>query len=95
MPVRVVKSEDMFPNWQDLLAIANVGETDIVIEQSGKPIAAVVNYDKYLRTKGNFEELHTLQNADEMVQEWLRNPKSGRPYSEIRSQLVEEGILNE
>jgi hypothetical protein len=41
------------------------------------------------------EELRAIQDADKMVQKWLENPKIGRPYSEIRKRLIEEGILEE
>lgn len=33
--------------------------------------------------------------VDERVAEWRRDPSVGRPYSEIRAELVAEGILDE
>jgi antitoxin (DNA-binding transcriptional repressor) of toxin-antitoxin stability system len=95
MPVRVIKSHEARTRWRNLLDIANAGETEIIIERYGKPIATLINYKQYLQAKIILEELHVIQAADQKVQEWLKNPKFGRPYSEIRNRLVEEGILDE
>jgi prevent-host-death family protein len=95
MSVQVMKSDEARTHWRDLLDLASVGEVDIVIERHGKPTATVVNYEQYLQAKEILEELRAIQDADKMVQNWFENPEIGRPYSEIRKQLVEEGILDE
>ena len=95
MSIQVMKSDEARTNWRGLLDIASAGEIDIVIERHGKPTAIVVNYEQYLQAKAILEELRAIQDADKMVQKWLENPKIGRPYSEIRKRLVEEGILEE
>ncbi len=95
MTVQVMKSDEARTNWRDLLDTASAGEIDIVIERYGKPTATVVNYEQYLQAKAILEELRAIQDADKMVQKWLENPELGRPYSEIRKRLVDEGILDE
>jgi antitoxin (DNA-binding transcriptional repressor) of toxin-antitoxin stability system len=95
MSIQVMKSDEARTRWRDLLDTASAGETDTVIERHGKPTATVVNYEQYLQAKAILDEIRAIKDADKMVQKWLKNPKIGRPYSEIRKRLVEEGILDE
>jgi prevent-host-death family protein len=95
MPVQVMKSEDARTQWRNLLDTASAGDTDIVIERHGKPTAAVVNYEQYIEAQAIIEEIRAIRDAEKMVQKWIKNPKIGRSYSEIRKRLVDEGILDE
>jgi prevent-host-death family protein len=95
MPTQIMKSEEARTHWRDLLDMASAGDTDIVIERHGKPTAAVVSYERYAEVQAILEELRELRDADKMVQKWIENPTIGRPYSEIRKRLVDEGILDE
>ncbi len=59
----------------------------------GQPIAGV-----YLPSCSEREDLDALKSAQwvaKIYEEWKRDPSTARPYAEIRSELVAEGLLDE
>jgi hypothetical protein len=64
-----------------------------LVERYNKPVAAVIRYEDYMALRKELEELRATQRAKESLEEWRRDPSTGRPYREIRAELVEAGLL--
>jgi prevent-host-death family protein len=82
-------------NWRDLLDIAAAGKSDVVITRHGKPAAAVIDYADYLAIQEELEDLRSARRAQAALERWRKDPSSGRPYSEIRKELIADGLLDE
>ena len=93
MAVATFDSREARAQRRNLLDTAAAGESDIVITRYGKPVAALIDYEYYLALQEELDELRAIRRADRAYAEYLRDPSSARPYSEIRAQLVAEGVL--
>ena len=47
MTAKVVGSREARANWRNLLDTAHAGASDVVIERSGHPVAALIPYRDY------------------------------------------------
>jgi len=54
-----------------------------------------ITYEDYLALREQLDDLRATRRPDPAYAEYLRNPSSARPYSEIRADLVAEGLLDE
>jgi PHD/YefM family antitoxin component YafN of YafNO toxin-antitoxin module len=88
-----MKSDDVRVGWRDVIDNVIAG-TDVLVERYNKPVAAVIRYEDYMALREELEELRATQRAKEALEEWRRDPSTGRPYSEIRAELVEAGVLD-
>lgn len=82
-------------NWRDLLDMAAAGKADIVITRHGKPAAALIDYNDYLALQEELDELRSARRAQAALERWRLDPASGRPYSEIRQELIADGLLDD
>jgi hypothetical protein len=72
------------------------GETDFVIERNGKPIAALIPIGDFEVLQGErWDDLRAARRAGIALDAWRRDPSTGRPYSEVRAELIEEGLLDD
>lgn len=94
MSLTVIKSRQARQEWRDMLDKVQTGE-DIIIERNGKPIAAVIPAEDYELLQDELEDLRIARRAGIAYESWKRNPETGKPYAEFRSQLVNEGLLDE
>lgn len=93
MTVKTLKSDAARNHWRDLLDEVAAG-ADVVIERYNKPVAALIRYEDYLALQEELDDLRAAQRAREALEEWRRDPSTARPYSEIRTELIEAGILD-
>ena len=47
MAAKVIGSREARANWRDLLDAAHAEASDVVIERSGQPVAALIPYRDY------------------------------------------------
>jgi len=80
--------------WRSLLDAALSG-ADTVIERAGRPIAVLIPYADYEAILEELEDQRADRRAIEAYEEWKRDPTTARPYSEIRAEMVAEGLLDE
>jgi prevent-host-death family protein len=88
-------SDDARKHWRDLLDLAHADESEIVIERYNKPVAVLLNYERYQAIKELLYELRTIRQAEKNLRTWLNNPSRGQLYTDFRRQLSDEGLLVE
>lgn len=94
MEVTIWASRQARENWRKLLDMASDGKADVVITRHGKPAAALIDYDNYLVLQEELEELRSARRAQPALERWRQDPSSGRPYTEIRQELIADGLLD-
>jgi len=95
MPVTVVGSREARARWRLLLDAAYSGTADIIIERSGRPVAALISYEDYEAILEELDDLRAARRAQQVYEEWKRDPSSGTPWEEVKAQLLAEGLLDE
>lgn len=93
MTVRTVDSNRARIHWRDVLDTARAG-LDSVIEHYGRPTAAVIPYSDYEALQEELDDLRASRRAAVAYEAWQRDPSLGRPYNEVRAELVAEGLLD-
>ena len=93
MDVATWDSRQARENWRDLLDMASGGRADVIITRHGKPTAALIDYADSLELQEELEELRSARRAQAALERWRQDPSTGRPYSEIRQELIAEGLL--
>lgn len=94
MTVQVMQAAEVRANWRKVLDAALTREADTVIERSGKPIAALIPHDDYVALQEELEDLRDARLALPELEAWRADPDTGRPYSEIRAEMVDQGLLD-
>jgi prevent-host-death family protein len=94
MDVTTWDSRHARENWRDLLDMA-AGKADVVITRHGKPAAVLIDYADYLALQEELEELRSARRAQTALERWRQDPSLGRPYAEIRQELIADGLLDE
>ena len=94
MTVAAINSREARAKWRDLLDTASKGE-DLIIERNGKPVVALIAYGDFEALQEELDDLRAGRRASVAHEAWKRDPSRGRPYSEIRAELVAEGLLRE
>ena len=95
MAVRVVGSREARANWRDLLDAAQAGASDVVIERSGHPVAALIPYRDYQALLEALDELRATRRAAEAFEEWRQDPSTARAWDEVEVELIADGLLDE
>jgi PHD/YefM family antitoxin component YafN of YafNO toxin-antitoxin module len=80
-----------------LAAWLDFGASDIIIRQNGQPVAVLIPYQDYqmLVKEDVLVDLREGREAAVLYEEWLQDRSTGIPYTEIRAELVTEGVLDE
>lgn len=94
MSLTIIKSRQARQEWRDMLDKVQTGE-DVIIERNGKRVAAVIPAGDYELIQEELEDLRIARRAGVAYEAWKKNPDTGKPYKEIRDQLVDEGLLDE
>ena len=95
MAVQKFDSNRARTKWRDVLDTVTSGDSDIVIERYGKPVAVVIAYRDFLALQDELDDLRASRRAADVYEEWKRDPSSARPYADVRAELVAEGKLDE
>jgi PHD/YefM family antitoxin component YafN of YafNO toxin-antitoxin module len=88
-------SDDARKRWRDLLDMAYADRAEAMIERYNKPVAVLVNYDQYQTIKALLDEIRMIKQAEKNLQAWRKNPLRGKPYTQFRQELIDEGLLVE
>ena len=86
-------SEAARTRWRELLDTA-AGTADVVITRRGEPLVAVIDYQDFMAMHDELDDLRAARRADAAVDEYLDDPKSARPWQEVRAELVAAGKLD-
>ena len=65
MTVSVYGSREARANWRDLLDKALAGDGDVIIERSGRPVAAVISYADYLALADELDDLQLRERGSQ------------------------------
>lgn len=95
MTITTVNSREARVKWRDLLDRILTGESDIVIERNGKPVAAMIPIGDYEDLIDELDDLRAARRAGAIYEAWKQDPSTGESYNKIRSELVGEGLLDE
>jgi prevent-host-death family protein len=94
MTLTIVKSRQARQEWRDMLDKVQTGE-DVMIERNGKRVAAMIPAEDYEQILEQLEDMRIARRVRSAYESWKNNPDTGTPYTEFRSQLVDEGLLDE
>lgn len=87
METITVTSEHAHYHWRETIDAACTNKHEVVIEQQGKPVATLVNYDAFQRMKRELLILQGLKRAEKNRQERLENPSSTVTLTELTAKL--------
>jgi len=94
MAIRFMKTGEARARWREVLDAAQAGN-DTVIERGGKRVAVVIPHDDYLALLEELVDIRDARLALPELEAWRSDPATGRPYVEIRAELVADGLLDE
>ena len=94
MTVKVYSSDQARAKWRDVLDTAVTGQ-DIIIERYGKPTVAVIAYEDFVEFNEILQDLRDAREAQQVLDEWRRDPSTARPWEEFEAELIAEGLLDE
>ena len=94
MTVMTLGSREARARWRDLLDAAHTGSADIVIQRSGRPVAAMIPYADYEALVDELNDLRANRRAIEAYREWQRDPSTARAWEEVRFELLASGRLD-
>ena len=82
---QTLKSSDVRSNWSQLLNQVFRGETEVVVEKSGIPVAAIVSAQDYQK----LQQIKQARERDFAVVERMRAAFKGIPDDEIEKKVNE------
>ncbi len=91
---KVVASDRARTNWRDMIDAALSGH-DVVIERYGKPTVAVIPYEDYVALEETLQDIRDAREAQQILDEWRRDPTSVRPWKEVREELLTDSDLQD
>ncbi len=80
-----------------LSAWTEIGDHDVIVHVNGSPVAVLIPFQDYqaLQDDDILNDIRDSREAEVVYQEWLEDPSIARPYTEFRTELVSEGLLDE
>ncbi len=55
----------------------------------------MIDYEDWVALQDELDDLRAARRANEVYQEYLRDPSTARPWADIRAELVAEGLLGD
>jgi prevent-host-death family protein len=92
MTVRTVDSNRARIHWREILDAARAGE-DSVIEHYGKTTAVVLPFADWEALQEALDDLRAARRGQVAYEAWQRDPSLGRPWSEVKAELIRDGLL--
>lgn len=90
MDTVTVTSEQARLNWRNTIDAAYVGN-EVVIERYGKPVAVLINFDKWGEIARRVQELELLLLHHRRRTEMLEDPASVVTHEDLEQQLAAKG----
>ena len=75
--------------------LARLGQGPVVLTQHGRAAAVLISPEEWNHLIEALEDLQDAAEAAQAYEEWKRDPSTGKPWEEIRAELVAEGLLDE
>ena len=95
MSVLTINSREARIKWRDLLDKVYAGSSDVVIERNGKPVAVLIPVEDYEELQDELDDLRSARRVAALYEAWKQDSSSGRPWEEIKSDLIDKGLLDE
>jgi prevent-host-death family protein len=93
MTVQVIDSRDARTKWRDIMDAAAAG-AETVIERYGKPTAVVIPFADYEALREDLDDLRAGRRAQAAIEAWQKDPSLGRPWEEIKAEMIRDGLLD-
>ncbi len=85
-------SKEVRQKWRELLDDIYTGG-DVVVERNGKPVAVVIPYKDYAEIKTILENIRVEKHANDVYEEWRRNPATATSLKKFEKELKDEGLI--
>ena len=95
MSILTINSREARIKWRDLLDKVYAGSSDVVIERNGKPVAVMIPIEDYEELQDELDDLRSARRVAALYKAWKQDPSTGRPWEEIKSDLIDKGLLDE
>ena len=89
-----MKSHEARQSWRSLLDRVLQGE-DVIIERNGKALAVMIPVEDYEAIREELDDQRAARRAEVLYEAWKRNPEIAEPWEEVRSDLIQDGRLDE
>jgi antitoxin Phd len=89
----VIPISDLRARQNEILA--RLGQGPVVLTQHGRAAAVLISPETWNNLMEALEDLQDAIEGAQAYEEWKRDPSTGRPWEEIRAELVAEGLLDE
>lgn len=87
METIILTSDYAQHHWHETIDAACINQHEVVIEQQGKPMVTLVNYEAFQRMKHELLILQGLKRAEKNRQERLEKPSSTVTLTELTAKL--------
>lgn len=94
MSVLTINSREARTRWRDLLDRVLAGDSDIIIERNGKPVAAMIPIEDYEVLLDKLEDLRSARRAAKLYESWKKNPAIAQSIEDVEAELIDEGLLD-
>lgn len=94
MNLKSIKSGDARQGWRSVLDRVLKGE-DVLIERNGKAVAVLIPVEDYEALQDELEERRATRRAAMAYQAWKQDESLGRPYQQVREEMIQDGLLDE
>jgi prevent-host-death family protein len=94
MVVTKIGSGEARTKWRDLLELVYTGTSDIIIERSGKDVAALISVDDYKAVQEQLAELRSERRAAAAYEEWKQDPSTVRSLKDVKTSLAKKELIN-
>lgn len=66
----------------------------ITIIRNGQPLEIEIDYALYLQLQEAIDEWQSAQRAAANYEAWKKDPSRGRPWEEVKAELIAEGLFD-
>jgi prevent-host-death family protein len=94
MTIKTLKSDAARNAWRDVIDDVATGDDVVIVERYNKPLVAVIPYAAFLALQEEIDEWRTAQQAQAVLDAWRKDPSTARPWEEVESELVANGLLD-
>ncbi len=94
MLAKVMNSKAARASWRDLLDLAHKGEGDTIIERNGRPVAVLIPFEDYEALQDELDDLRSGRRAQAAVDAWEKDHSLGRPWEEVKAEMIHDGLLD-
>jgi prevent-host-death family protein len=95
MGILTINSREARIKWRDLLDKVYAGSSDVVIERNGKPVAVLIPVEDYEELQDELDDLRSARRVAVVYETWKQNPPAGRAWEEVKTDLINRGLLDE